>query len=69
MSGIKGGPANQCHYCLSDVLPPEPEQYRPFPIVSFNHITREVVDYRIARDFYVNVLGFVEVSGHLSGSR
>lgn len=64
MSGIKGGPANQCHYCLSDVLPPE-----PFPIVSFNHITREVVDYRIARDFYVNVLGFVEVSGHLSGSR
>jgi len=35
--------------------------YRPFPIVSFNHLSREVLDYELSRDFYCGVLGFIEV--------
>ncbi len=35
--------------------------YRPFPIVSFNHMSREVLDYELSRDFYCGVLGFIEI--------
>ena len=35
--------------------------YRPFPIVSFNHLSREVLDYELSRDFYCGVLGFIEI--------
>jgi hypothetical protein len=34
---------------------------RPFPIVSFNHLSREVLDYEMSRDFYCGVLGFIEI--------
>lgn len=34
---------------------------RPFPIVSFNHLSREVLDYETSRDFYCGVLGFIEI--------
>jgi len=34
---------------------------RPFPIVSFNHMSREVLDYEMSRDFYCGVLGFIEI--------
>ncbi|TFJ80445.1 hypothetical protein NSK_008186 [Nannochloropsis salina CCMP1776] len=35
--------------------------YRPFPIVSFNHMSKEVLDYELSRDFYCGVLGFIEI--------
>jgi hypothetical protein len=53
-------------YCMSDVMPSgggyqvAPIPYR-FPLVSFNHLSREVLDFEVSRDFYVNVLGFIEV--------
>ena len=59
-------------YCMSEALahrhPAEIAAakqrgtYRPFPIVSFNHMSREVLDYKESRDFYCEVLGFIEVS-------
>ena len=65
-------PSRSKAYCMSEALahrhPAEIAaakqrgQYRPFPIVSFNHMSREVLDYKESRDFYVEVLGFIEVS-------
>lgn len=34
---------------------------KPLPLVAFNHVSREVLDYELTRDFYVNVLGFKQV--------
>jgi hypothetical protein len=50
-------------YCLSEALKrPLSRGPRPrFPIVSFNHVSREVLDLDIAREFYLTVLGFIEI--------
>lgn len=63
------------NYCMSDVMRgvnkamahnrsgsgSGPGLARPFPIVSFNHMSREVLDYEASRDFYCGVLGFIEI--------
>ena len=70
------GSRHEPNYCMSDVMarygPSSGKAMRatasnnapvtrPFPIVSFNHLSREVLDYEMSRDFYCGVLGFIEI--------
>lgn len=71
-AGLGSPSRNGQSYCMSEALAhrhpadiaaaKQRGTHRPFPIVSFNHMSREVLDYKESRDFYVEVLGFIEVS-------